>query len=134
MIEAPKVACNWIHFCDYAFQDSGGKSCLLGVFDRIRVKRVPTTHSRCFIVAQIQGEPLTEAKLRVQIVRPADRGSTFDSTFSFRFGEDGLLGLQLVIEQLQLPDSGRYMLQLSVGPEVLKAVPLTVDSEGAGKH
>ena len=49
--------CDWAILCDYAFQDIGRKTCLIGVFDRIFALTVPTVLVQAAIGLKLLGTP-----------------------------------------------------------------------------
>ena len=62
--------CEWAILCDHTFKDEHGKICLIGIFDRISAKSVPTTHHQLAVVMKFVGDPKEQIRFRVEIVRP----------------------------------------------------------------
>ena len=123
--------CDWAILCDYAFLDSGGKMCMIGVFDRIFAKRVPTTHLRASLVVRLRGESSEGVTVRIEIVRPTKtvlkrvEGSGEMSTA-------GSAGLQLDLAPLQLPDWGEYVCNIFVNDVLSYTLMFTVASPPSG--
>jgi hypothetical protein len=103
--------CSWVLLCDYAFLDQGGKPCLVGVFDSIYAKGVPTTHHQCALVVQLTGMPGEKVRVRVEIVRPTG-GVLAQVEAPAELSSRGSAGLQLGMANLQIPDFGRYECQV----------------------
>lgn len=57
---------SYLHFADYAFLTDNGKIGIIGIFDRIYTKVLPTTHGSMFVVGQV-GEIKKEEGLTLVI-------------------------------------------------------------------
>jgi len=101
------VECDWAVLCDYAFLDSGGKMCLIGIFDRIFAKTVPAIHPHAALAIQLRGDPNEPASVRIEIIRPTG-ASLARVEGSGVMSVQGGAGLQLNLSPLQLPDYGAY--------------------------
>ena len=62
-----------LQLCDYAFLTGGGKLSLIGIFDRVLVRAVPTVINPFHIVAVLGSEAAVKAELEATIVDPEDR-------------------------------------------------------------
>lgn len=61
----------FILLCDYAFIGEGGKLCVIGKFETVFVRDLPSAHPEMFIVAHFTGEANTVHELRLQITDPS---------------------------------------------------------------
>lgn len=110
------VNCQWALLCDYAFLDSGGKLCVIGIFDRIYAKSVPTIHVGARLVAQLAGGPSERFRIKVQILRPT--ASTLKSVDgSGETSPEGGAGVHLDLSPLHLPDYGKYRVNIFLDDE-----------------
>lgn len=99
--------CDWAVFCDYAFLDARGKMCIIGIFDNIYAKQVPTIHPQAFLVVQLRGKQKEGVSIRIEVVRPGGT-SLLRIDGSGQIGDGGGAAMQLSLSPLQLPDWGRY--------------------------
>ena len=116
----------WAMMCDYAFKDSGNKSCLIGIFDRIFSQGVPTILNRASLAIKISGEPKENANIKIEMVRPT--GGTLTTIQSdIVLGDNGAAEIQAALQGLPLPDWGIYGFNIYLG-EVMspKTVTITV--------
>lgn len=114
----------WAMMCDYAFKDSGNKSCLIGIFDRIFSKGVPTALNRASLALKISGEPKEKAQLKIEIVRPTG-GVLATIQADVELADNGTAEVQAGIQGLPLPDWGIYGFNIYVG-DVLSPKTITI--------
>jgi hypothetical protein len=115
----------WAVVCDYAFQDSGRKTCLIGIFDRVFAQSVPTTLNRSSLAAKIVGEPKETAQLKIEIVRPTG-GVLATLGGPVELGENGVVEVQMAIQGLPLPDWGPYAFNIHIGDDLAKTLGVSV--------
>lgn len=100
---------DWGHLCDYAFFDSGGKPCLIGLFQNIFTQRVPATHTRSSFVFSISGAKNERTRVRVKLVRPDGKDPLLDTgERDFNLGEAATMLQVFGMDNLLLPDFGPY--------------------------
>jgi hypothetical protein len=117
--------CEWAFLCDYAFKDQAGKTCLIGIFDRIYVTAVPTMHPQASLAMKIVGESNESAKLKVAILRPnAQPLSNTEGTVPL--GPDGSGEVHFVLAALPIPDLGPYSIDIYIGDEIVRTLRFTV--------
>ena len=116
----------WAMMCDYAFQDSGRKSCLIGIFDRVFSTAVPTALNRASLALKVAGEPKETARIKIEIVRPTG-GVLTTLQVDVELGDNGAIEVQAGIQGLPLPDWGLYGFNIYVGDELSpKTLGITV--------
>jgi len=117
--------CDWAILCDYAFQDIGRKTCLIGVFDRIFAVNVPTVLIQAALGLKLLGSPGEHVAFRVEIIRPTgSQLATFGGNVVI--AENGSLEVQVRMAGLQLPDFGVYGLNIYAGEALIKNVSFLV--------
>ena len=119
--------CEWAMLCDYAFQDAGRKTCLIGIFDRIFTKAVPAQHHQAAFVFKITGDPNEEVDFKIEISRPT--GGLLGSVGGkLKVPPAGTVEIITNLQGLQLPDFGAYGFTLSLGggDKPAKVVGVTV--------
>ena len=114
----------WAMMCDYAFKDSGNKSCLIGIFDRIFSQGVPTALNRASLALKVSGEPKEKAQIKIEIVRPTG-GVLATIQADVELGDNGAAEVHAAIQGMPLPDWGIYGFNIYVG-EALSEKGITV--------
>ena len=118
--------CDWVILCDYAFQDVGRKICLIGVFDRVFTKAVPSSLHQSALAIKLIGQPSEHVAFRVEIVRPTGgQLGKFEGAVELS-SDTGVAELQFGIAGLPLPDFGLYNFNIFVGDELAKTVGFLV--------
>lgn len=116
----------WAMMCDYAFKDSGNKSCLIGIFDRIFSKGVPTALNKASLALKVSGEPKEKAQIKIEIIRPTG-GVLATLQADVELGDTGAGEVQAAIQGMPLPDWGVYGFNIYVGEELSpKSVTIAV--------
>lgn len=62
-----------LHLCDYAFLAEGGKLSLIGIFDQVLARAVPTVINPFHIVAILSSEATVKTELEATITNPDDK-------------------------------------------------------------
>lgn len=118
--------CEWAILCDYAFQDVGRKTCLIGAFDRIYTAAVPAQHHHAALVVRFAGEPSELVKFRIEIVRPSG-GTIGTVNGEVKLGDTGGSEFITNIAGLPIPDFGPYAFNIYVGDDKApKVITFTV--------
>jgi hypothetical protein len=108
--------CDWAVLCDYAFQDIGRKTCLIGIFDRIFTATVPTVLLQAALGLKLLGNPAEQVAFR--------QLATFGGNVVI--SESSSLEVQIRMAGLQLPDFGVYGLNIYIGEALAKTVSFLV--------
>jgi len=74
----------FILLCDYAFIGEGGKLCVIGKFETIFVRELPSGHPEFFIVGHFSGEPNSVHEVNVQITDPRNNDMIRGDASSFK--------------------------------------------------
>lgn len=119
------ATCEWAILCDYAFQDSGRKNCLIGIFDRIFVTRVPASHHQAAVVIKLVGEPQERVQIRLAITRPGG-DALAEVGGQGQLSDAGTVELSLNLANLPLPDFGIYAINIFVNDALAKTATFTV--------
>ena len=131
--------CEWAVMCDYAFQDVGRKTCLIGIFDRIFTQAVPAQHHQAAFAFKVTGDPNEEVAFKMEITRPS--GGTLGAIGGkIRIPPAGTVDVIANLQGMPLPDFGAYAFSLyfgeppvpakTIGVTVAKS-PLPVENPGA---
>ena len=115
----------WALLCDYAFQDVGRKTCVIGIFDRIFANAVPAQHHQAAFVFKLTGDPNEEVEFKVEITRPT--GGTLGSMGGkIKVPPLGTMDVIANLQGLPLPDYGLYGFGLYLGGAPAKTIGVTV--------
>jgi hypothetical protein len=124
-LEEKMAECDWAILCDYAFQDSGRKTCLIGVFDRIFAVTVPTVLPQAAMGIKLLGSPGEHVAFRVEIIRPTGgQLATFGGEVVI--SETGSLEVSVRMAGMQLPDFGVYALNVYATETLARTVSFLV--------
>lgn len=64
---------DWAFLCDYAFVDAAGKSSIIGVFENINTRNLPTSHPQMYIALGMKLAPSDNFEVSSRITSPAGR-------------------------------------------------------------
>ena len=117
--------CDWAILCDYAFQDVGRKTCMIGVFDRVFSPNVPSMLHQASLGLKLLGTPGEQLNFRVEIIRPTG-GQLATLGGNVVIAENGTLEVQVRMAGLQLPDFGVYGFNIYAGDALIKNVSFLV--------
>lgn len=100
---------------------------MIGVFDTVFVRTLPTTHSRAAVCFNVIGEPGEHGDIKLEIIGPT--GTTIlTAGAKFTLPDAGSAQGMFQIPSLVLSELGRYAVQLDLGDSVPKQAWLTVKS------
>jgi len=119
--------CEWAIVCDYAFYAEEKKVSMIGVFDRIWVASVPTTHHQSAICIRLLGNPKENVDFKVTITRPT--GGTLGGAGiggKIELGDAGTAEIVVNLGNLPLPDLGIYSIKVIMPGQPPKIVTLNV--------
>lgn len=117
MADNPKV--QLMTLCDYAITAKDGKLSLIGLFDRIFTKQLPTRYSRFFLVAVLQGEAGQEFPVSLSITNPQGEDLLPARKIEIKFGPNGKANIITDVANLTFSASGDYQIKLSNQAETL---------------
>ena len=120
--------------CDAA-TDQQGKLNILGAFDNIWAKELPTTHPACAITARIRFEKEKDEAgnhpIRINIIDEDGKpiGPNLQGTINVNVGGDmdsSITNIVLNIQRLKLENYGQYRIDLEVDGNMKASLPLHV--------
>ncbi len=79
----------FILLSDYAFVGEGGKLCIIGKFETIFVRDLPSHHPEMFIVAHFAGVPNSTHNLDLQITDPTGKSMIEGNSPTFKIQLSG---------------------------------------------
>ncbi len=118
--------------CDAA-TDQQGKLNVLGAFDNIFAKKVPTMHPACAIAARIRFEKIEEGShtIRIHIIDEDGKpiGPKLEGNVNVRIGDDvGSTATNIVlnIQRLKFEKYGQYRIDLAIDNQIMGSLPFHV--------
>ena len=115
----------YLHVCDYAFAAEGGKPCIIGIFDVIRVSNFPATHPVMAVAMRFRGLAHEVMAIKIELCRPnGDVLVTMQADVTG--GPDGGAFVQVNMSGTQFPEPGRYTIKVSSAGRTLASHSLQV--------
>ena len=118
--------------CDAA-TDQRGKLNILGAFDNIFAKKVPTVHPACAVAARIRFEKIEEGShpIRIHIIDEDGKsiGPKLEGNVNVRIGDDvdsTAANIVLNIQRLKFEKYGQYRIDLAIDNQIKASLPLHV--------
>lgn len=101
-----------LHLCDYAFLTHGGKLSLIGIFDRMLVKSVPTVIKPFHVVAVFGSDVTADTELELAIVDPDDE-QVFGGKGKLKLGAGKSHNFLLGIAGFKVQKPGTYAVRFT---------------------
>lgn len=118
--------------CDAA-TDQQGKLNVLGAFDNIFTKKMPTIHPACAVAARIRFDKIEDGShpIRIHIIDEDGKsiGPKLDGNVNIRIGGDTdstAANIVLNIQRLKFEKYGRYRIDLAIDNQIKSSLPLHV--------
>ncbi len=118
--------------CDAA-TDQQGKLNVLGAFDNIWTKKVPTVHPACAVVARVRFEKIEEGShpIRIHIIDEDGKpiGPNLQGTVNVNVGSDmdsGIANIVLNIQGLKFEKYGQYRIDIAIDNQIKGSLPFHV--------
>ena len=118
--------------CDAA-TDQQGKLNILGAFDNIFAKKMPTMHPACAIAARIRFEKVEEGNhpIRIYIIDEDGKsiGPKLEGNVNVRIGDDvdsTATNIVLNIQRLKFEKYGQYRIDLAVDNQIKASLPFNL--------
>ena len=118
--------------CDCA-TDQRGKLNVLGAFDSIYARKIPTVHPACTVATRIRFERIEEGDHKVSIAVIDQDGKAIvprlNGNISVRARPDGgssVVNLILNLQRLKFENYGEYRIDLAIDGKVEASLPFSV--------
>jgi hypothetical protein len=119
------ATCEWVILCDYAFRDEGRKTCIIGIFDRVFTRGVPSSHPQVALVMRLHGDAGERVPVRVEIARPTGAGLA-KLQADVDLGQPGRSDVHMNFVGLPLPDFGTYSINVYFADELVRTALFVV--------
>lgn len=114
-----KLNLNLLTICDLAMISQEGKLSIIGIFDRMFVRELPSSIARFFVVALVTGKPGVEYKISLQIKSPSGKDLIPTKELSIVPGENSQNNILTEAVNLPLTELGEYKISLKHNDEKL---------------
>ena len=118
--------------CDAA-TDQQGKLNILGAFDNIFAKEMPTMHPACAVAARIRFEKIEGGNhpIRIHIIDEDGKpiGPKLEGNVNVRIGDDAdstATNMVLNIQRLKFEKYGQYRIDLAIDNQIMASLPFRV--------
>lgn len=102
-----KLQAELVAIADHAMTGEDKKISIIGIFDKLFVRTLPTTHARMSFVVTFSGEPRTTEDLVLRVVNPSGKDE-FKADVKINFGENGKFNFISNFEGFPFNDTGSY--------------------------
>jgi hypothetical protein len=120
-----KVKAEIITLCDYALVSQEGKLSLIGVFDEVRVAKLPGGISRAFFVAAVKGDPRTEYGFTIKAENTTDKAEIIKPLeVKVKTGYNGKSNIIVQMINLAFNKQGEYRFSLLSNNEIIGSLTL----------
>jgi len=120
-----KVRVDLIALADYAMTSEDKKLSIIGIFDKIFVRTLPTTHARMAFVVTFVGEPNSEETLALRILGPSGN-EEFNADVKISFGTNGRFNFVSNFEGFPVKEVGTYRFVFEQNKKEVASYPLEV--------
>lgn len=116
-----------IVLCDYASVSKEGKLSINGIFDEIRLTKLPGGIPRAFLVATIQGAPNTLYRFTIKLEHDGESKNLLNHlTLDTHTGPNGKNNLIVELVNLGFTKEGNYYLKIYHGDDEIGSILLKV--------
>lgn len=123
----PRIELTTLLLCDYAITSQDGKISAIGIFSQISVQRLPSAHSRMFIVAVLEADP-GPYELHLQVISPQGAPLLREQPRLTLNVPEGAATANIVadLKGLRIAELGRHRIELRSGSRLLGSAPFNV--------
>ncbi len=119
-----KITTELVALADYAMTGEDKKLSVIGIFDKLFVRQLPSNHARMSFVVTFVGEARATEDVKLKIVTPSGK-EDFTADVKLAFGENGKFNFVSNFEGFPIQEVGAYTLVFEQGKS--KIVSYTLD-------
>lgn len=110
---------------DMVITSEDKKLSVIGIFDKMFVKTLPSVHPKMVFVVTLAGEPSKAQQLHLRIIPPSGKDE-FAADVSFVFGENGKANLLSNFDMFPIKEAGTYEFRLEKQGTCIVSYPLEI--------
>jgi hypothetical protein len=120
-----KISTELIALADYAMTGEDKKLSVIGIFDKLFVRALPSNHARMSFVVTFVGTANTSEDVRLKVVTPSGK-EDFGADVKLSFGENGKFNFVSNFEGFPITETGMYKLVFVQGKSEIVSYALEV--------
>ncbi len=120
-----KISTELIALADYAMTGEDKKLSVIGIFDKLFVRELPSNHARMSFVVTFLGTANTSEEVKLQVIAPSGK-EDFSADVKLNFGENGKFNFVSNFEGFPINETGDYKLVFAQGKTEIVSYKLEV--------
>lgn len=120
-----KIKAELVALADYAMTGEDKKLSVIGIFDKLFVRQLPSNHARMSFVVTFVGMPNTSEEVKLKIIAPSDKES-FSADVKLSFGENGKFNFVSNFEGFPIEETGSHRFVFADGKTEIVSYTLDV--------
>ncbi len=120
-----KISTELIALADYAMTGEDKKLSVVGIFDKLFVRSLPSNHARMSFVVTFLGEANTSEDVKLKVMSPSGK-EDFGADVKLSFGENGKFNFVSNFEGFPINETGAYHLVFEQGKTEIVSYKLEV--------
>jgi len=116
---ATKLTLNHFAVCDYAMVSKENKLSLIGIFNQIFVRELPSTYSKIFVVGVVSGEANEVYEVSLRLNGPDGNNIIPEQKLKLTVGANGETNIIAELNNLRFNNAGKYEIDLIMNDKTL---------------
>lgn len=120
-----KIKTELVALADYAMTGEDKKLSVIGIFDKVFVRALPSNHARMSFVVTFVGESNTTEDVKLRIETPSGK-EAFTADVKLSFGENGKFNFVSNFEGFPIEEAGTYVFSFVEGKSEIVSFNLDI--------
>ncbi len=117
------ISTELVVLADYALTSEEKKLSVMGIFDKVFVQKIPSSHARLSFVVTFVGKADTTQKVLLQVLKPSGQES-FHTDVTLTFGSNGKFNFVSNFEGFPIEEAGQYVFRFMDGKKEIATTTL----------
>jgi hypothetical protein len=124
---------NWVYLCDYAYMDASGKKSIIGMFEFIKVKKLPVNWPQLYVAVDLTVSVGEQFKMKVVFTSPSNQelGKVDFQMKSTKVdpgsgGKSAKIFLPFGFFNLKFSEAGEHHIEMFVDDVPIHFIPLRI--------
>ncbi len=114
-----KLTLNQFVVCDYAMISKENKLSLVGIFNQVFVRQLPTTYSKIFVVGIVSGKASEVYEVTLKLNEPTGNNIIPEQKLKVTIGANGETNIIAELNNLRFEVAGKYEVELLLQDKTL---------------
>jgi len=114
-----KLTLNQFVVCDYAMISKENKLSLVGIFNQVFVRQLPTTYSKIFVVGIVSGKASEVYEVTLKLNEPTGNNIIPEQKLKVTIGINGETNIIAELNNLRFEVAGKYEVELLLQDKTL---------------